>query len=59
VDLCVSLNSLLLHVIARIPAEKIDTPCRIGVAESIPLQELVRRYVAHCEDVVGQLLKRG
>jgi hypothetical protein len=29
------------------------------VAESIPLQELVRRYVAHCEDVVGQLLKRG
>jgi hypothetical protein len=59
VDLCVSLNRLLLHVIARIPAEKIDTPCRIGVAEPIPLQEVVRRYVAHVEDVVGQLIVRG
>src|ERR1019366_5558765 len=47
VDLCVSLNRLLLHAIARIPEEKMDTPCRIGIAEPIPLQELVRRYVAH------------
>jgi hypothetical protein len=59
VDLCVSLNRLLLHVIARIPEEKMDTPCRIGIAEPIPLRELVRRYVAHCEDVLGQLLMRG
>jgi hypothetical protein len=36
-----------------------DIPCRIGIAEPIPLQELVRRYVAHCEDVVGQLLMCG
>jgi len=59
VDLCVSLNRLIAHVIAGIPAEKLDIPCRIGIAEPIPLQELVRRYVAHCEDVVGQLLMRG
>jgi len=59
VELCVSLNRLLLHVISRIPAEKIDISCRIGVAEPIPLQELVRRYVAHCADIVGQLLVRG
>lgn len=59
VDLCVSLNRLIVHVIARIPEEKMDIPCRIGIAEPIPLQELVRRYVAHCEDIVGQLLMRG
>ena len=58
VDLCFSLNRLIVHVIARIPVEKMDIPCRIGIAEPIPLQELVRRYVAHCEDVVGQLLMR-
>ena len=53
------LNRLILHVVFRIPEEKLDTPCRIGIAEPIPLQELVSRYVAHCEDVVGQLVMRG
>jgi hypothetical protein len=57
--LCISLNRLLVHVIACIPEEKLETPCRIGIAEPIPLHELVRRYVAHCEDVMGQLLTRG
>ena len=58
-DLCVSFNRLIVHVITRIPEEKMDTPCRIGIADPIPLQELVRRYVAHCGDVVAQLLMRG
>jgi ATP-dependent Clp protease ATP-binding subunit ClpA len=57
-DLCISINRLIVHVIEHIPEAKIDTPCRIGIAEPIPLQELVRRYVAHCDDIVGQLLKR-
>jgi hypothetical protein len=57
-DLCLSLNRLIVHVIAHIPEEKLDTPCRIGIAEPIPLQELVRRYVAHCEDIVAQLAMR-
>ena len=43
----------------RIPENKLDTLCRVGIAAPIPLQELVRRYVAHCEDIVGQLLVRG
>ncbi|HLY18247.1 MAG TPA: Clp protease N-terminal domain-containing protein [Bryobacteraceae bacterium] len=59
VQLCVSLNGLLAHVIDNIPAEKMMTPCRIDIAEPIPLGELVRRYIAHCEDIVGQLLMRG
>jgi hypothetical protein len=57
--LCVSLNGLIAHVLAHIPEEKMDMPCLIGIAEPIPLRELVLRYVAHCEDVVAQLLMRG
>jgi hypothetical protein len=52
------LNRLILHVIFHIPEEKLDTPCRIGIAEPIPLQELVRRYVAYAEDIVAQLMMR-
>lgn len=59
VELWSSLNRLLAHVIASIPDEKMNTPCRIGIAEPVPLQELARRYVVHCEDIVGQLLMRG
>jgi hypothetical protein len=59
VAVCVSLNGLLLHVIGRIPEEKLETPCRIGAAEPIPLRELVRRYVEHCEDIIAQLSMRG
>jgi hypothetical protein len=59
VDLWLSLNRLLAHVIASIPDETMNTPCRIGIAEPVPLQELARRYVVHCEDIVGQLLMRG
>jgi len=33
VDLCVSLNRLIVHVIACIPEEKMDIACRIGIAE--------------------------
>ena len=57
--LWLSLNGLLLHVIQAIPAEKVETPCRIGAAPPIPLRELVERYIAHCDDIVGQLLMRG
>jgi hypothetical protein len=59
VDLCASLNRPILYVMTPIPEEKLDTPCRIGVAEPVALRELVRRYVAHCEDVVAQLLMQG
>lgn len=57
--LWVSLNRLLSHVIEGIPQDKVHTPCRIGDAAAIPLRELIERYVAHCEDIVGQLLMRG
>jgi hypothetical protein len=50
------LNWLLVHVLRGIPAAKLDVPCRIGIADSIPQAELVARYVQHCEDIVGQIL---
>ncbi|HEX4596062.1 MAG TPA: Clp protease N-terminal domain-containing protein [Bryobacteraceae bacterium] len=56
VDLWVSLNRLLIHVLARIPEDKLRTPCRIGVAEAIPLSALIAHYVEHCEDITGQIV---
>lgn len=58
VNLWVLLNRLLIHVLARIPEDKLAVECRIGIADPIPLAQLVERYVAHCEDIVGQILAR-
>ena len=58
VDLWVMLNRLLVHVLRRVPEDRLDVPCRIGIAHPIPLAELVSRYVEHCEDIVGQILAR-
>ncbi len=59
VDLWVSLNRLLIHVLLRVPEDKVHVHCRIGIADRITLAELVvGRYVAHCEDIVGQILAR-
>jgi len=55
VDLWLSLNRLLIHVLARIPEEKLQLPCRIGVAEPVPLAKLVEAYVEHCQDLVEQM----
>jgi hypothetical protein len=56
VDLWVALNRLLIHVLERVPEGKLEVPCRIGIAEPIPLVELVDRYVEHCEGIVAQIL---
>lgn len=58
VDLWVCLNRLLIHVLTRVPEAKASRVCRIGIEDPITLKELVRRYVAHCEDIVGQVLMR-
>lgn len=55
-DLWCLLNELIIHVLTRTPAEKLNTPCRIGVESPIPLSSLATRYVDHCEDVIGQIL---
>jgi hypothetical protein len=59
VRLWAGLNHLLGHVILQLPAEKMGTPCRIGVADEIPLGTLIERYVSYTEGLVAQILTRG
>jgi hypothetical protein len=58
VDLWVSLNRLLIHVLLRVPEDKVNAPCRIGIAEPVPLARMMDAYVQHCQDIVGQILAR-
>jgi hypothetical protein len=55
VDLWISLNLLLVHVLLQVPESKLGVPCRIGVAEPVPLSKLMEAYFAYCEDIVGQI----
>ena len=50
------MNWLLVHVMARIPESKMEMPCKIGIDNPIPLSELIKRYIAHVEDIVGEIL---
>jgi hypothetical protein len=56
VDLWVSLNRLLVHVLLRMPEDMLRVPCRIGITEPMTLAQLVAAYVEHSEDMVGQIL---
>jgi hypothetical protein len=58
VDLWVALNGLLVHVLLRVPEEKLSVQCRIGIAEPVPLSKLMETYLAHYDDIVGQILAR-
>ncbi len=58
VDLWVSMNHLLIHVIAEIPEEKVQIVCRVGIGEPFPLWTLIDRYVGYSGDLVGQILAR-
>ena len=55
VDLWVSLNGLLIHVLAQIPEGKLDLQCRIGLGEPVSLSELIESYVQHCQEIVQQI----
>ncbi len=57
-DLWVSLNSLLVHVLGVIPEEKVQMPCRVGIEEPIPFLRIVDQYVEHTEDLVGQITSK-
>ena len=56
VDLWASLNRLLIHVLERVPEDKLDVPCLLGSAEPVPLAKVMEAYVEHCEDIVAQIL---
>jgi len=56
VDLWVLLNRLLIHVLLRVPEDKLDVPFRIGIADPIQFLQLAERYVEHCEEMAGQVV---
>jgi hypothetical protein len=57
-ELWVSLNRLIAHVLSVVPEEKLPVRCHVGVEESVPLLAVIRRYVADCEDLLGQILAK-
>lgn len=59
VSLWEEVNRLLVHVIAQITEEKLDTPCQIGIREPVPLEKLADDYLVYCENAMGQILARG
>jgi len=47
VSLWAAYNRYLAHVIARLPAAKLETVCRIGTAQPVTLGFLASDYVTH------------
>jgi len=37
---------------------KLGLPCRIGIAEPVWLSKLIEAYLAHCDDIMGEILAR-
>ena len=62
-DLLVSLwaayNRYLAHVLANLPASKLETPCRIGPHDPVTLEFLARDYLAHMARHLGQIGAAG
>jgi len=55
VALWAAYNRYLAHVIARLPAEKLEAACRIGSGQPVTLQFLVEDYVTHLLHHLGQI----
>jgi hypothetical protein len=47
VSLWAAYNRYLAHLIAYLPASKLETPCRIGAHETVTLAFLVSDYLTH------------
>jgi hypothetical protein len=56
VALWVSLNQLIVHVLAQIPKEKMELPIKIGNEEPVPLSKVVDAYIQHCGEVAEGIL---
>ncbi|HEY7508856.1 MAG TPA: DinB family protein [Vicinamibacteria bacterium] len=57
VSLWAELNAQAAHVIARIPAERLATPCHIGDGEPVTLEFVARDYVRHLRHHLEQILE--
>ena len=55
VSLWATYNRYLAHVIAQLPASKLETPCRIGSGDPVPLRFLAEDYVRHLKHHLDQI----
>ena len=55
VSLWAGYNRYLAHVIAHLPASKLETLCRIGSDEPVTLQFLAEDYLVHLLHHLGQI----
>ena len=55
VALWIAYNRYLAHVIAHIPADKLETQCRIGSGKPVTLRFLAEDYVTHMVHHLGQI----
>jgi hypothetical protein len=51
-------NRLLADLVARIPEERLETPCFIGAGRAVSLQFVIEDYVLHMQHHIDQLLRR-
>ncbi|HUI72193.1 MAG TPA: DinB family protein [Spirochaetia bacterium] len=55
VDMWSALNRHLAHVVGRLPADRLQTPCRIGDNAPVTLEALIADYIRHLEHHLEQL----
>jgi hypothetical protein len=51
-------NALLAALVARIPEDRLETPCFIGPGQAVPLRFVIEDYVLHMQHHIDQLLRR-
>jgi DinB superfamily len=55
ISLWASYNRYLAHIIARLPASQLETPCRIAEGEPVTLDFLAKDYLTHLVHHLSQL----
>jgi DinB superfamily len=55
VSLWAAYNRYLAHLVAHIPATKVNTPCRIGAGEPVTLAFLASDYLSHLRHHLHQI----
>jgi hypothetical protein len=55
VSLWAAYNRYLAHIIARLPASKLDTPCRIGTGKPTTLGLIATDYLTHLLHHLNQI----
>jgi len=55
VSLWAAYNRYLAHIVAHLPASKLETPCRIGSGEAVTLKFIATDYLTHLVHHLSQI----